>query len=132
MTKDTKQLIQELAERSGPVRRNQGPVLRALIWAAVSLTYIGFFVVLMPAGHGASPNAPDYVCLMEQLAALTTGVMAAIAAFVSVVPGYSRNWMLLPSIPFAVWLASLGPGCVRQWNQYGFAHLPLSHDPWCV
>jgi hypothetical protein len=132
MTKETKQLIQELAEHAGPVRRMQGPVLRALTWAAVSLASIGLFVVLMPARHDSSLNPHDDLFLMEQVAALVTGVTAAIAAFVSVVPGYSRNWMFSPSIPFAVWLVSLGPGCVQQWNQYGIAHLPLSHDPWCV
>jgi hypothetical protein len=69
---------------------------------------------------------------MEQVSALATGLAAAIAAFVSVVPGYGRKWALLPIVPLAVWLASLGPGCMQQWNQFGLAHLPLSHNPWCV
>jgi hypothetical protein len=132
MTGDTGQLIHELAERAGPVRRVRPPILRALIWLAVSSAYIGFFVVLIPARHDVSGIPHDYLFMIEQAAALTTGLAASIAAFVSVVPGYSRNWSLLPIVPFAVWLAILGPGCLQEWNQLGIARLPLNHSPWCV
>jgi hypothetical protein len=132
MTTDTKQVIQELAEDVRPVQRTPGPGLRALMWFSVSLTYIGLFVVLMPARHDVSLDPNDHLFLMEQVGALATGFTAAIAAFISVVPGYGRKWKLLPIVPFAVWLASLGPGCVQQWNQFGITNLPLSHSPWCV
>jgi hypothetical protein len=102
------------------------------MWFAVSLAYIALFVVLMPVRHDDLSNPRNYLFVIEQAGALVTGLAAAIAAFVSVVPGYDRNWTLLPVIPFAVWLASLGPGCVREWNEFGIAQLPLSHNPWCV
>src|SRR5262249_50494754 len=132
MTTDTNQLIRELAEHVGPVRRVPGPGVRALMWFAVSLTYIALFVVLMPVRHDDLSNPRNYLFVIEQAGALAPGPTAAIAAFGSVVPGYDRNWTLLPVIPFAVWLASLGPGCVREWNEFGIAQLPLSHNHWCV
>ena len=132
MTTDTKQLIQELAEHAGPVRKAPAPFLRALFWLAISLAYVGLWVLLMEARHDVSVNPHEYLFVMEQAAVLATGLTAAIAAFVSVVPGYSRKWALLPIAPFVVWLGSLGPGCVQQWNQFGIAKLPLSHNPWCV
>jgi hypothetical protein len=35
-------------------------------------------------------------------------------------------------LPLAVWLASLGPGCVQELNRFGVQHLPISHNPWCA
>jgi hypothetical protein len=131
MTTETNQLIQELAEDVQPVRRTPAPILRAMIWLIVSIAYVGLLVVAMPARHTAS-HAKDHLFLMEQAAAIVTGIAAAISAFFSVAPGYSRNWVLLPVVPFVAWIASLGPGCVQQWNQFGIEGLPLSHSPWCV
>ena len=131
MTADTKRLILKLAEHAGPVRRTPGPIPRALLWLVISLIYTGLLMILLPARHG-SANWNDRLFLMEQVTAFATGLTAAIAAFVSVVPGYSPNWALLPAGPFAAWIASLGPGCAQQWTQFGFAHIPLSHSPWCV
>jgi hypothetical protein len=132
MTADTKQLIRELTEKVKAVRRPPGPSLRALKWLGVSLVYIGAFLLIMPARHDVTLNPNDRLFLIEQTAAFATGLTAAIAAFASVVPGYGRNWAALPMLPFAVWLASLGPGCVEELNQFGIEHLPLSHNPWCV
>jgi hypothetical protein len=132
MTTDTKQLIQKLAADAGPVQRPAGPVLRALMWLAISLAYVGLFVILIPTRHVASTSKPHYLFVTEQVAALATGLAAAIAAFLSVVPGYGRYWSLLPIVPFAVWTGSLGPGCVEEWDRFGMTQLPLSHSPWCV
>lgn len=131
MTADTKQLIQELAGQAGPVRRTSKPALRALAWVAISMAYIGLWILLMPAHHNGSATR-DYLFVLEQAAAIATGLTAAMAAFSSVIPGYSRSWALLPVLPLVIWLASLGPGCLQEWDQFGTAHLPLSHDPWCV
>jgi hypothetical protein len=132
MTADTKQLIRELTEKVKPVRRPSGPSLRAVVWLGISVLYIGMFLLIMPARHDVTLNPNDRLFLIEQTAAFATGLTAAIAAFASVVPGYSRNWAALPILPFAVWLASLGPGCVQELNRLGIEQLPLSHNPWCV
>jgi hypothetical protein len=130
MTGDTKQLIRRLTEDTTPVHRLRGPWVRAAMWLAVSMAYILVFLSLMPT-HEPS-HARDSVFLIEQIAAFLTGLTAAIGAFASVVPGYDRKWIGLPLLPLAVWLASLGPGCVQELSQFGIAHTPLTHNPWCV
>jgi hypothetical protein len=132
MTAETKQLIRDLTDKVKPVRRPAGPGFRALMWAGVSLLYIGAFLLIMPVRHDVTLNPNDRLFLIEQTAACATGLTAAIAAFASVVPGYSSKWAALPLLPFAVWLASLGPGCVQELNRFGIEHLPLSHNPWCA
>jgi len=102
------------------------------MWLGISVLYIGILLLIIPARHDVTLNPNDRLFLIEQTAAFATGLTAAIAAFASVVPGYSRNWAALPILPFAVWLASLGPGCVQELNRFGIEHLPLSHNPWCV
>src|SRR5262249_9350515 len=42
------------------------------------------------------------------------------------------SWVALPVGSLVIWLASLGPGCVEQLNQFGIQGLPLRHNPWCV
>jgi ABC-type uncharacterized transport system permease subunit len=44
---------------------------------------------------------------------------AAFAAFCSVVPGFDRRMLLLPLGPLALWIASVGHGCVQDWLQFG-------------
>ncbi len=53
----------------------------------------------------------------EEAFALTTGILAAIAAFASVVPGYNRKILLWPVVPLALWLGGLGQNSVRDWLQ---------------
>jgi hypothetical protein len=60
----------------------------------------------------------------EEIFALATGVLAAIAAFASVVPGYNRKVLFLPLVPPALWLGGLGQSSVREWLQlsvHGFS-----------
>jgi hypothetical protein len=132
MTADTKQLIYELTQNVKPIRRPAGPFVRTLVWLGVSLGYILVFIVLMPVHHDLRVNTRNDLFLLEQAAAFATGLTAAIAAFVSVIPGYSRKWAILPALPFAVWLASLGPGCAEQLDQFGIANVPLGHNLLCA
>src|SRR5215467_12107403 len=99
MKTDTKLLIRELVENAVPVRRPAGPCARAMIWLGISLAYIGVFVLLMPARQDVTSNQRGLLFVIEQAAAFLTGVTAAIAAFVSVVPGFSRKWIALPIVP---------------------------------
>ena len=54
-----------------------------------------------------------------------TAVSAAIAAFASEVPGTDRRWLWLPLVPLAVWLASLGQGCLADYAAMGGAAFDL-------
>ena len=76
-------------------------------------------------------KASEWRYLVEQLAALATGVTAAIAAFATAVPGYDRKFVFLPAFPVAIWLGSLGQGCVEDWVHYGPDGLSLRPDWLC-
>jgi hypothetical protein len=132
MTTDTKQLIRQLADDANPVRPLARPYTRAAAWLAIAISYIVLILLIMPSRHDVSSKLDDHLFVIEQIAAFATGMAAAVAAFASVIPGYSRRWIVLPVLPLAIWLASLGPGCVQELNQFGIQHLPLQHNPWCL
>jgi hypothetical protein len=79
---------------------------------------------------GAVLTDPRFV--IEQFAALATGITAGLAAFASVVPGFNRRALLLPLLPLAVWLGSIGTGCATSWIQFGPAGLAVTPDWACV
>jgi hypothetical protein len=78
---------------------------------------------------GAKLTDPNY--LIEQMAALFTGIAAAFAAFASTVPGFDRRSLLLPALPFGIWLGSLSFGCLRAWLVYGPDGLSIRPDWIC-
>jgi hypothetical protein len=85
----------------------------------------------MPARPELVGKLRDPMFITEQLAALATGIAAAIAAFATIVPGFSGRWAMLPLLPLTVWLASLGPGCLREFSQFGVG-IPLEHSLLCL
>ncbi len=131
MNKDTQELIRQLSENANPVRLLARPYTRAAVWLAISISYIGVVLLIMPSRNDISPKLQDNLFIIEQIAAFATGIAAAVAALVSIIPGCGRRWVMLPLLPLVIWWASLGPGCVRELSQFGFEHLPLHHDPWC-
>jgi hypothetical protein len=92
--------------------------------------YVAAVVFVMPLGD-LSVKLLDPLFITEALAALATGVAAAVAAFVTVVPGSSRRWIVLPLLPLAIWLGSLGPGCIRELKQFGLYGISLDHSLLC-
>jgi hypothetical protein len=123
-TRDTETLIRELADRIPPVQPLARPGVRAAAWLAIAVP-AALLVVVMMTGRG------DWVSrlgmprvISEEIFALATGILAAIAAFASVVPGYNRRVLFLPLVPMALWLGGLGQSSVRDWLQltvYGFS-----------
>ena len=57
---------------------------------------------------------PDRRVVLEQVAALATGLTAAAAAFATTVPGYRRWIVWLPLVPLALWLGDLGQWCIQD------------------
>src|SRR5438132_11626510 len=131
MTTDTKELIRQLAENATPVRPLARPYTRASGWVILAISYILLVLLIMPSRNGVTSKLHDHWFIVEQSAAVATGLAAAVAAFASVIPGYSRRWIMLPLLPLVIWLASLGPGCVQELFQFGAAGLHLTHNPWC-
>jgi hypothetical protein len=131
---DTNALIQELADSAVPVRRLPSPWARMLLWLALSVPILAAVIwLVMPSDINPAVAAiTDRRFLIEEAVLLVTALTASLAAFASVVPGYDRRILLIPLLPFAVWLASLGEGCWRNWVALGTNGLTLRPDWDCL
>ncbi len=129
---DTDRLIERLAEKADPVRRLAAPWVRTAMWFAIAVPYVGLVVLIMAPRDDLLAKLSDFRFLLEQVAALSTGIAAAAAAFASIVPGYDRRITLLPLAPLGVWLASLGEGCVQAWMRDGAGGLSFTSDFLCI
>ncbi len=116
---ETRALIEALVERAAPVRRLRPPLLRAGLWLALC----GIVLVLLAVAHGVRPDLADRLqqpwFAVGIVAALVTGVAAAIASFMISLPDRSRLWLLLPAPALAVWLSGIGYGCFTDWISMG-------------
>ena len=129
---DTDRLIERLAGKADPVRRLAVPWVRTSVWFAIAAPYVALIVVMMTPRGDLSAKLSDFRYLLEQAAALSTGIAAAAAAFASIIPGYDRRIALLPLAPLSVWLASLGEGCVQGWMRDGVGGLSFTSDFVCI
>ena len=129
---ETNKLIQGLVAKAEPVIRLSPPAIRLARWLALGIPYVALVVVVMSPRPDLAAKLVDPSYIIEQLAALATGIAAGFAAFVSVVPAYDRRWLFLPLVPFAVWLGSLGIGCLQSWIQVGPAGLSIQPDWFCI
>jgi hypothetical protein len=111
----TPDLIESLVARAEPVRRLRSPLLRAALW----LLFAGLMLALMTAIKGLRPDLGTSLRLpgmaIDVAAALATGVLAAVAAFIVSLPDRSRQWLWLPVPALVVWIASIGHGCLTAW-----------------
>jgi hypothetical protein len=126
----TEDLIGQLAAELRPVRPMAAPLVQAALWLAGAVLAVGVAVAL----HGPRPDLTERLGMAQEvgqwLAAVATGVSAAIAAAMLARPDRSARWALLP-VPFLlVWLASLGLGCLADMARMGDdalrPHLSLS------
>jgi hypothetical protein len=132
MRDDTDALIGCLAGAARRVEPLPAPALRAALWLALGLPYVALIVVLMGLRPDLSVKLAESRYLVEQIAAAATAVTAAIAAFSATIPGRARWTLALPLLPLAVWLGSLGQGCIEDVFAYGLAGLALSNDLICL
>ena len=116
MSEAADDLIRRLAADAAPVRRLAPPWRRLLWWALLCAPYVAVTVWIMPQLPDLPAKLGQMQFAMQQGAALLTAIAAAYAAFVAVVPGRARWPLLLPLLPLAVWLASLGKGCMDEWR----------------
>jgi len=131
MTEKTDTLIQRLAESSAPVRRLRAPWLRTIFWLGIAVPYVALVVYVVSPRSDLIAKMSNSQFVIEQIAALATGIAAAVAAFATTIPGFSRKFLLLPAFTLAVWLGSLGHGCVQDWIRLGPEGLSLRPDWFC-
>jgi hypothetical protein len=115
----TPDLIDKLAADATPVRRLRPPLARAAIWLGVALLVLA----LLAIGHGVRSDIeqrlqqPTFVTGLA--ASALTGVLAAVSAFLISLPDRSRLWALLPLPALAVWVSTIGYGCLTDWVGIG-------------
>jgi hypothetical protein len=131
MTLETDALIRRLAEASVPVRRLAAPWIRTLVWLAIGVLYVALVVIVASPRGDLLQKISEWRFVVEEAAALATGIAAAIAAFATVVPGFSRKLLLLPMLTLAVWLGTLGQGCIQNWIRLGPDGVSLQPDWFC-
>lgn len=127
----TSDVIDSLVADAKPVRRLQPPAVRALCW----LMFAALMLALVAIVHGLRP---DLMLKLSQpvfatgvVAALTTGVLAAMASFMASVPGRSRRWLLLPTPALVVWISTIGYGCLTGWVSIGPEGMSLGETARC-
>ena len=118
MTK-TPDLIDALVECATPVRRLRPPLVRGALWLALA----AFILALLAIGHGVRADLAERlhqpVFVVSIAAALATGVLAAVAAFMVSLPDRSQWWLALPAPALAVWVGTIGYGCLTDWVVIG-------------
>ena len=113
--RETSDLIDALVDSATPVRRLRPPFLRAALWLALAAGVLGLLCI----AHGVRPDISirlqQPVFVVSMVAALATAILAAWASFKLSLPDSSRWWLLLPTPALAVWVSTIGYGCLTDW-----------------
>lgn len=128
---ETDRLIQQLAKGSGKTPRLSPPSTRTATWLLLVVPYVALVAIMMTLRSDLTTKLAEPTYLIEQIAALATGIAAGFAAFASTVPGFDRRVLLLPALPLGGWLGSLSLGCLRTWLVNGPDGLSIHPDWLC-
>ena len=115
----TRDLIDTLVESATPVRRLRPPLVRAALWLALATVILA----LLSVAHGLRTDLlirlhqPTFVVSM--IGAIATGILAAIASFELGRPDGSLWWLSLPAPALAIWVSTIGYGCLTDWVSMG-------------
>jgi hypothetical protein len=116
----TEDLINALAaDVRAPCRQLAPPAVRVGLWVVVSVPWVAIVVAVMGLRSDLAAKAVEPRWLLEQGAALTTALMATMAAFCACMPSRPRWEQAMPLVPLSLWLALLGAGCLHDWNSVG-------------
>jgi hypothetical protein len=111
----TPALIDQLCANLQPVRRLHPPLLRAGLWLLCAATTVALLALVLGVRPGLAQllQAPAFTLALA--GSLLTGALAALAAFELSLPDRSRLWLLLPVPALALWISTLGYGCLTDW-----------------
>jgi hypothetical protein len=113
-------------------RRLPAPGIRTAAWTVWAVSYLGVVAVMMFAVMSSAGVTPSPLYLVQQAAALVTGIMAARAAFASVIPGPKSRMWVLPALGAAVWGVSLLWAGVRDPQASGTLSVTSQSDWPCT
>jgi hypothetical protein len=128
----TDDLITHLTADLHPVRRVWHPLVSTGVWVGAAAIVIGAAV----AAFGLRPDIAARLAggfdAPAMLAAATTGVLAAVAAFQLALPDRDRRWALLPAPAALLWLSTMGWGCLQDLARVGPEGLRLTTSFSCL
>ncbi|MQA66166.1 MAG: DUF1109 family protein [Alphaproteobacteria bacterium] len=127
----TDNLIRRLAAGCVGTASLPSPQRRMLSWFAASIPYVALVVLVMSPRPDLFDKVMDTRFVIEQSGALLTALTAAMAAFCATIPGLPTWRLLLPLAPLALWVGSLGQGCLSALFERGTAALKLMPDLIC-
>jgi hypothetical protein len=107
---NTDRLIAQLADRLSPVQPLRRPGFRAFVWLCGASAFLGVLAISMTSQADVAANGGGIAFVGPQFIAILTAVLAARAAFTSVIPGYSRAPLIWPVVAGLVWVAALAIG----------------------
>jgi hypothetical protein len=126
---NTDRLIEDLADRLSPVQPLRTPGFRAFVWLGGASAFLGVLALSMTSPAEVAINGTGFGFVGPQLAAVLTGILAAWAAFTSVIPGYSRTAFVWPVVAGVAWIGGLAIGVPQ--GQTGTL-LAAPHEWMCV
>jgi hypothetical protein len=107
---NTDRLIEHLADRLSPVQPLRRPGLRAFVWLCGASAFLGVLALSMTSTADVAINGTGIAFVGPQLVAVLTSILAAWAAFTSVIPGYSRTAFIWPLVAGVAWIGALAIG----------------------
>lgn len=113
--RNTSDLIDVLVEAATPVRRLRPPWQRAVLWLLLAAIVLGLLCIAHGVRTDISVRLREPVFILSMIGALATAVLAALAAFKLSLPEGSRWWLLVPAPGLAVWVSTIGYGCLTDW-----------------
>jgi hypothetical protein len=111
----TSEVIDTLVDAATPVKRLAPPLWRTLIWLAMAALILALLCII----HGVRPDLSVQlkrpIFVVSMFGALATAMLAALASFKLNLPDCSRRWLLLPLPGLAIWVSTIGYGCLSDW-----------------
>jgi hypothetical protein len=111
---DTERLIDEIVADARPVERPWPAGWRTAVTLALALVVLALTVWMHGPRSGLPSLFADRRFDIGWIASIVTGIAAMYACFRSAAPDASRLLPALPLVPFAVWVATLGSGCLEE------------------
>jgi len=126
---NTDDLVHNLARGLRPAPPLARPGARAGTWFAAAALYVTLLAIGMGFlnGHADRAGAAFWV---TQLAAIATSLLASVAAFASVVPGFASRSRGLAVVAAALWFATLAVASTADGNWPAIS--AARHEWWCV
>jgi hypothetical protein len=114
------------------IRPLPAPGIRTAVWTAWAVGYLVMVATMMFAVMSSAGVTPTPLYLVQQGAAFVTGIIAARAAFASVIPGSNNRVWVLPAIGAAVWGMTLLWAAMRDLQASGTLGVTSQSDWPCV